>query len=150
MGVGIYGMMAVKIDKYNGYTQSIQDPFIPAEGIDGLILRPEIFFNFFKPFACDFDRIIMDDPEYQIHGNWEKDFDKFAQKNDLVGYIRCLRETNPYISDFPTYIKDCGAIGFYAGSNKARMNGHFLRHMQLLVRKAINNPLSQLVYFTLL
>ncbi|GHV36325.1 hypothetical protein FACS1894187_10730 [Synergistales bacterium] len=161
MGTGIGGVVPVvcKVDNWDKkyFSEDYFDSFYFSEE-DGLYqLKPELIFDNFKSFLEGFNAIIGSSRDSWVYSKWNA-LDKFAQEKDFEGYLDFLDEEsnksapfydgNSMASASVLGMKVMAGIVFYTGSYKAFLETYStLSHMEKLLVKAFDNPLSRVAKF---
>jgi hypothetical protein len=123
-------------------------------------IKPEFLLPNFKDFFLEFNGLIRDEralEEDNISERFNADYDNAVASGDLELFVKTLGKGNhrpPWIySNFDAlYIDGFGEfLYFYSGSYKAYLEvWSTLKHMELLTRAAVRNPLAKVARFGIL
>ena len=161
MGQGIVGVIPVRIKKSTIEKAYLSKDYLDfyevdtnSEQVESYIIKDSILVYNFRDFYTEYNDII-----YQEEGVYENDFIKrYDEIKDINSFISILNEYEdtgriPFYRDDYFAISVLGLdvleyIAFYNGSYKAFLEVYnTLFHMEKLLSRAINNPLSRIVKF---
>jgi hypothetical protein len=123
-------------------------------------IKPEILLPNFKDFFLEFNGLIRDDwalEKENISAKFNKNYDEAVASGDIEIFLKHFDDDThrpPWVySNFDTlYIDGYGEfLFFYHGSYKAFLEvWSTLKHMELLLRAALRNPLAKVARFGIL
>jgi hypothetical protein len=158
MGSGIAAVIPIVHKITNA--KYIRDDYLEAfdlnEETSHYLLKLNVLFDHFKAFLTGFNDIIEEKDELWIDSKWEE-LEELAKRKDYAGYLDYLDENSN--RSVPFYERSRGAVSllgmdvkksivFYSGSYKAYLEEYStLSHMEKLLLKAFDNPLSKVAKF---